>query len=94
MRKIDVLKNATLEETAEWILRLTMASTMMGLTQDKEAVRDFMSAMSSLTARMMLGEEEKYEKGIKRIKEVLESEAEDDKLSIKWFYAGCHDFEI
>lgn len=94
MRKIDVLKNATLEEIAEWILRLTMASTMMGLTQDKEAVRDFMSAMSSLTARMMLGKEEKYEKGIKRIKEVLESEAEDDKLSIKWFYAGCHDFEI
>lgn len=94
MKKIDVLKNATLKETAEWILRLTMASTMMGAKQDKEMVRLFMSCMSSPTARMMFGKEEEYQQGIKRIKEVLESEAEDDKLSIKWFYAGCHDFEI
>lgn len=94
MRKIDVLKNATLEESAEWIFRLMTASTMIGITKDKEAVIDFMSCMSSLTARLMFGNEEEYQQGIKRIKEVLESEAEDDKLSIKWFYEGCHDFEI
>lgn len=64
MKKIDVLKNATLEETAEWILRLTMASTMMGAKQDKEMVRLFMSCMSSPTARMMFGKEEEYQQGI------------------------------
>lgn len=94
MRKFDVLKNATLEETAKWLAKVSMTNMMFGMTEDEEFVRNFMSVISSPTARLMFGKEEKYEQGIKRIKEVLESEAEDDKLSIKWFYAGCHDFEI
>lgn len=94
MKKIDVLKNATLEEIAEWLAKVTMSSVLAGATEDEEFVREFMSIISSQTARLMLGKEQEYNKLVKQMKELLESETEDDKLSIKWFYAGCHDFEI
>jgi hypothetical protein len=35
MRKIDVLKNATLEETAEWLAKVTMSSVMAGATDER-----------------------------------------------------------
>ena len=94
MRKIDVLKNATLEETAEWLAKVTMSSVLAGATEDEEFVREFMSIISSQTARLMFGKEQEYNKLVKQMKELLESEAEEDKLSLKWFVEGCHDFEI
>lgn len=94
MRKIDVLKNATLEETAEWLTKVTMSSVMAGATDDEEFVREFMSIMSSQTARLMFGKEQEYNKLVKQMKELLESEAEEDKLSLKWFVEGCEEFEI
>lgn len=94
MRKIDVLKNATLEETAEWLAKVTMSSVMAGATDDEEFVREFMSIMSSQTARLMFGKEQEYNKLVKQMKELLESETEEDKLSLKWFVEGCEEFEI
>lgn len=94
MRKIDVLKNATLEQTAEWLAKVTMSSVMVGATDDEEFVREFMSIMSSQTARLILGKEQEYNKLVKQMKELLESEAEEDKLSLKWFVEGCEEFEI
>lgn len=94
MKKIDVLKNATLEETAEWLSSLIMASIMTGVVHDEEAVREFMSIMSSQTARFMFGKEEEYRNHIKAIKELLESESEESKPSLKWFLEGCREFRI
>lgn len=94
MRKIDVLKNATLEQTAEWLAKVTMSSMLLGTTEDVEFVRNFMSAISSPTARLMFGKEQEYNKLVKQMKELLESEAEEDKLSLKWFVEGCEEFEI
>lgn len=94
MRKIDVLKNATLEEIAEWLAKVTMSSVLAGTTEDEEFVREFMSIISSQTARLILGKEQEYNKLVKQMKELLESEAEEDKLSLKWFVEGCEEFEI
>lgn len=94
MRKIDVLKNATLEEIAEWLAKVTMSSVLAGATEDEEFVREFMSIISSQTARLMFGKEQEYNKLVKQMKELLESETEEDKLSLKWFVEGCEEFEI
>lgn len=94
MRKIDVLKNATLEEIAEWLAKVSMTNMMLGMTEDEEFVKNFMSVISSPTARLMFGKEQEYNKLVKQMKELLESEAEEDKLSLKWFVEGCEEFEI